>query len=72
MKGHRKTVKLRRQTKALDGTKPLDARIAPGERDTDRVLAALRRRMRVTATVKVAAQDSRGQRASKTLRMRLR
>jgi hypothetical protein len=70
--GRRKALKLRRQTKALDGTRPFDARSAPGERDTDRLLAALKRHKRATATLKVAAQDLRGQRASKTLRKRLR
>src|SRR5205814_2105892 len=60
IKGRRKALKLRRQTRALDGTKPLEVRSAPGERNTDLVLASLRRHKRVTATLTVAAQDGRG------------
>jgi hypothetical protein len=69
---HRDRLKLRRQTKAIDGTAPLELRVAPGERDTDRLLAALRRRKRATATLRIAAVDLRGQRASRSLRVRLR
>jgi hypothetical protein len=46
--------------------------VAPGERDTDRVLAALRRHRRVVATVRAAATDARGQRTAITRRVRLR
>jgi sugar lactone lactonase YvrE len=70
--GRRRALKLRRLTKAIDGTAPLDVRVAPGERDTDRLLAALRRHKRAVATLRIAALDLRGQRASRSLRVRLR
>jgi hypothetical protein len=57
---------------AIDGTAPLDVRVAPGERDTDRLLAALRRHKRAVARLRVAAVDLRGQRAVASLRARLR
>ncbi len=46
--------------------------VAPGERDTDRVLAALRRHRKVVATVRAGAIDARGQRTATTRRVRLR
>jgi hypothetical protein len=63
---------VRAQSKPLDGTKPLTVRVAPSERDTDRVLAALRRHRRVMATLRVTATDLRGQRRAVTRRVRLR
>jgi DNA-binding beta-propeller fold protein YncE len=69
--GRRHALKLRRQSRVIDGTAPLDLRVAPGERDTDRLIAALRRK-RAVATLRVAAVDLRGQRASRSLRVRLR
>jgi hypothetical protein len=70
--GRRRALKLRRVEKAIDGTAPLDVRVAPGERDTDRLLAALRRHRRAVASLRVAAVDLRGQRAAASLRARLR
>ena len=70
--GRRRALKLRRVEKVIDGTAPLDVRVAPGERDTDRLLAALRRHRRAVASLRVAAVDLRGQRAAASLRARLR
>jgi DNA-binding beta-propeller fold protein YncE len=72
IKGRRHALKIRSQTRAVDGVTPFDARVAPREKDTDRVLAALKRHKRVTATLRVTAKDLRGQQAGKTLRVRLR
>jgi DNA-binding beta-propeller fold protein YncE len=70
--GRRRALRVRAQAKPLDGTKPLTIRVAPSERDTDRVLAALRRQRRVVATLRVTATDLRGQRRTVTRRVRLR
>jgi streptogramin lyase len=70
--GRKRALRVRAQTRPLDATKPLSLRLAPGERDTDRVLAALRRHRKVVATLKVSATDQRGQRATITRRVRLR
>jgi streptogramin lyase len=70
--GRRRALRVRAQSKSLDGTGPLTVRVAPSERDTDRVLAALRRRRRVVATLRVTATDLRGQRAAASRRVRLR
>jgi sugar lactone lactonase YvrE len=70
--GRKRALRARAQTRALDGTKPLTIRLAPAERDTDRILAALRRHRKVVATLKVGAVDLRGQRIAVTRRVRLR
>jgi DNA-binding beta-propeller fold protein YncE len=70
--GQRRALRVRAQSKPLDGTKPLTVRVAPSERDTDRVLAALRRHRRVVATLRVTATDLRGQHRAVTRRVRLR
>ena len=70
--GRRRALRVRAQTRALDGVKVLSVRVAPGERDTDRILAALRRHRKVVATLRVGATDLRGQRTTVTRRMRLR
>jgi sugar lactone lactonase YvrE len=70
--GRKRALRVRAQTKPLDGTKPLTVRVAPSERDTDRVLAALRRHRKVVATLRVTAVDLRGQRTTATRRVRLR
>jgi hypothetical protein len=70
--GRKRALRVRAQTRPLDGTKPLSLRLAPGERDTDRVLAAVRRHRKVVATLSVSATDQRGQRVTVTRRVRLR
>jgi DNA-binding beta-propeller fold protein YncE len=70
--GRRRALRIRAQTKPLDGAKALTVRVAPGERDTDRILAALRRHRKVVATLRVGAVDLRGQRRAVTRRVRLR
>jgi hypothetical protein len=70
--GRRRSLKLTRLTRALDDTGPVELRAVASERSTDRILAALRRHRRVVATVSVVARDLRGQRASRSLRVRLR
>ena len=70
--GRRRALRVRAQTKPLDGSKALTVRVAPSERDTDRVLAALRRHRKVVATLRVTAVDLRGQRTTATRRVRLR
>jgi streptogramin lyase len=70
--GRKRALRVRAQTKPLDGTKALTVRVAPAERDTDRILAALRRHRKVVATLRVAAVDLRGQRTTATRRVRLR
>jgi hypothetical protein len=70
--GRGRALRVRAQSKPLDGTKPLTVRVVPSERDTDRVLAALRRHRRVVATLRVTATDLRGQRRAVTRRVRLR
>jgi sugar lactone lactonase YvrE len=70
--GRRRALRVRAQSKPLDGTKPLTVRVAPSERDTDRVLVALRGHRKVLATVRVTATDLRGQRRAVTRRVRLR
>ena len=69
--GRRRALRVRSQTKPLDGTRALTVRVAPAERDTDRILAALRRHRKVVATLKVEAIDLRGQRVTATRRVRL-
>jgi DNA-binding beta-propeller fold protein YncE len=70
--GRRHALRIRTQTRKLDGVAALKVNVAPGERDTDRVLAALRRHRRVVATVRAAASDARGQRTTIARRVRLR
>ena len=70
--GRRRALRVRSQTKPLDGAKALMVRVAPAERDTDRILAALRRHRKVVATLKVGATDLRGQHTNVTRRVRLR
>jgi len=70
--GRRRALRLRAQSKALDGTKPQTVRVAPSEHDTDVVLGALRRHRRTVATLRVTATDLRGQRRTVTRRVRLR
>ena len=70
--GRKRALRVRSQTKPLDGIKALSVRVAPGERDTDRILAALRRHRKVVATLRVGAVDLRGQRTTVTRRVRLR
>jgi DNA-binding beta-propeller fold protein YncE len=70
--GRRRALRLHAQTRKLDGVTPMKLNVAPGERDTDRVLAALRRHRRVVATVRAGAIDVRGQRTATTRRVRLR
>jgi hypothetical protein len=70
--GRKRALRVRAQTKALDGITAATVRLAPAERDTDRILAALRRHRKVVATLKVGAVDLRGQRISATRRVRLR
>jgi streptogramin lyase len=70
--GRKRALRVRAQTKPLDGTKALSLRLAPSERDTDRILAALRRHRKVVATLRVGAVDQRGQRITVTRRVRLR
>ena len=70
--GRKRALRVRSQTKPLDGIKALSVRVAPGERDTDRILAALRRHRKVVATLRVRAADLRGQRTTVTRRVRLR
>jgi hypothetical protein len=70
--GRRRALRVHAQTRKLDGMAAQKVNVAPGERDTDRVLAALRRHRRVVATVRVTATDARGQRAASTRRVRLR
>jgi sugar lactone lactonase YvrE len=70
--GRKRALRVRTQTKPLDGTKALSVRVAPAERDTDRILAALRRHRKVVATLRVGAVDLRGQRITVTRRVRLR
>ena len=70
--GRKRALRVRAQTRPLDGTTPLSLRLAPGERDTDRVLAAVRRHRKVVATLSVSATDQRGQRVTVTRRVRLR
>jgi hypothetical protein len=70
--GRRRALRLRAQSKALDGTQPLTVRVAPSERGTDVVLGALRRHRRAVATLRVTATDLRGQRRAVTRRVRLR
>jgi streptogramin lyase len=70
--GRKRSLRVRAQTKSLDGTKALTVRVAPAERDTDRILAALRRHRKVVATLRVGATDLRGQRRTVTRRVRLR
>jgi sugar lactone lactonase YvrE len=70
--GRKRALRVRAQTKPLDGTKALTVRLAPAERDTDRILAALRRHRKVVATLRVSAVDLRGQRTTATRRVRLR
>jgi hypothetical protein len=70
--GRRRALRLPAQSEPLDGTKPSTVRVAPSERDTDRLLAALRRHRRVVATLRIAATDLRGQRRTVTRRVRLR
>ena len=70
--GRKRALRVRTQTKPLDGMAALIVRVAPGERDTDRVLAALRRHRKVAATLRVTATDQRRQRTTVTRRVRLR
>jgi sugar lactone lactonase YvrE len=70
--GRKRALRVRAQTKPLDGTKAISVRLAPAERDTDRILAALRRHRKVVATLRVSAVDLRGQRTTATRRVRLR
>jgi DNA-binding beta-propeller fold protein YncE len=70
--GRRRALRVRAQTRKLDGMAAQKVNVAPGERDTDRVLAALRRHRRVVATVRATATDARGQRAASTHHVRLR
>lgn len=70
--GRKRALRVHAQTKPLDGTKALSLRLATGERDTDRVLAALHRHRKVVATMSVSAVDLRGQRVTVTRRVRLR
>jgi sugar lactone lactonase YvrE len=70
--GRRRALRVRAQRGPLDGMAGVTVRVATGERDTDRVLAALRRHRRVVATLRVAAVDQRGQRTAVTRRVRLR
>jgi sugar lactone lactonase YvrE len=70
--GRKRALRVRAQTRPLDGTKALTVRVAPAERDTDRILAALRRHRTVLATLRVSAVDLRGQRIAVTRRVRLR
>jgi hypothetical protein len=50
----------------------MDLRAVASERSTDRILAALKRHRKAVATVTVTAVELRGQRATKSLRVRLR
>jgi sugar lactone lactonase YvrE len=70
--GRKRALRMGAQTKPLDGTKVLSLRVAPRERDTDRILAALRRHRKVVATLRVRAVDQRDQRITVTRRVRLR
>ena len=70
--GGRRALRVRAQRRPLDGVAAVTVRVAPGERDTDRVLAALRRHRTVVATLRLAAVDQRGQRTAVTRRVRLR
>jgi sugar lactone lactonase YvrE len=70
--GRKKALKVTRLSRALDGTAALDLRAVATERSTDRILAALKRHKKAVATVSVSAVDLRGQRATKSLRVRLR
>jgi hypothetical protein len=70
--GRRRALRLRAQSKPLDGTKRQTVRVAPSEHDTDVALGALRRHRRTVATVRVMATDLRGQRRTVTRRVRLR
>jgi DNA-binding beta-propeller fold protein YncE len=70
--GRRRALRVRAQSRTLDGVKAATVRVAPSERDTDRLLAALRRHRRVVATLRVGATDLRGRRAAVTRRVRLR
>ena len=70
--GRRRALRVRAQRRPLDGTTAVTVRVAPGERDTDRVLAALRRHRKVVATLRMAAVDQRGQRTAVMRRVRLR
>jgi streptogramin lyase len=72
IKGRRRALRIRSQRQAIDETRPWEARVGPSERNTDRVLAALRRHRRVVASLRVEAVDLRGQRARRSLRVRLR
>jgi NHL repeat len=70
--GRRRALRIHAQTRKLDGMTAMKVNVAPGERDTDRVLAALRRHRKVVATVHTAAIDVRRQRTATTRRVRLR
>jgi hypothetical protein len=71
--GRRAALRLHRRTAAVPPYAPTrSVLVVPGERDTDRVVAALRPGRRVVASVTATGTDLRGRRLRRAARTRLR
>ncbi|WP_354699878.1 hypothetical protein DSM112329_00136 [Paraconexibacter sp. AEG42_29] len=72
IRGQRRAITLDTERRALEFPGLAVVNLAPSELGTDRILAALRRKQRVTATVKFTGRDLTGRVTSKTKVYRLR
>jgi DNA-binding beta-propeller fold protein YncE len=69
--GARRALKLRTLDKPLDGVKPAGFNLLASDRDTDRIVAALRHRRKVTVSLTAQVTDLRGTRVTARRSVRL-